>query len=260
MDGAIFRSDLAGERILSKKTRVDELVVAVGLASDLDEAARRVMAGEILCGTRRLQKPGEMIAADSELRAKAIRRFVSRGGEKLAGALDAFGIDPKGLSCLDAGCSTGGFSDCLLKRGARTVYAVDVGYGQFDWNLRNDRRVVLLERTNIRHISKAEVPEAVDLVVGDLSFISLVMVLPCLVAVSSVDARFVLLVKPQFELARDEVENGVVEDPRLHEKAVDRVLRAGTDRGLELVGRVTSSLRGPDGNVEIFVQLRRAQS
>ena len=186
------------------------------------------------------------------------RRFVSRGGDKLEAALDRFDVDVRGRDALDAGASTGGFTDCLLQRGASRVIAVDVGYGQLAWSLRQDPRVVVLERTNARDLAPERVPFAPEIVVADLSFISLRLVIPPLAEVSASGARFVLLVKPQFEAGRQAVgDRGVVSDPAAWTAALRGVIGAGEDNGLRALGVMASPLLGPAGNVEFLVAARR---
>lgn len=185
---------------------------------------------------------------------RAVRRFVSRGGEKLAAALDRFGVDPGGRDCLDAGASTGGFTDCLLQRGASTVTAVDVGYGQLAWPLRNDDRVVVLERTNVRSLTPGDLPGTPSLVVADLSFISLRTVLPTLAGLLATGGELVLLVKPQFESRRDEVgKGGVVRDPAAWKRAIEGVAATCRDVGLAPRAIMASPLPGPAGNVEFLL-------
>jgi 23S rRNA (cytidine1920-2'-O)/16S rRNA (cytidine1409-2'-O)-methyltransferase len=186
--------------------------------------------------------------------------LVSRGGDNRAGALDDLGVDPAAKCCLDVGASTGGFTDCLLQRGARRVYAVDVGYGQLDAKLRGDPRVVVLERTNARSLEAAQVPEAIDLVVADVAFISLRLVVPALAAVAP-DAEWLLLVKPQFEVGREQVgKGGVVRDDALRSAAVESVRAAAEALGWRELARVDSRVAGPKGNREIFLHLRRVPS
>lgn len=230
----------------------------IGLESSLCGAERRIRAGEVRLGDRILDKPGMLVPADATPSLRPPRRFVSRGGEKLAGALDALGLDPAGLRAVDVGASTGGFTDCLLKRGARSVLAIDVGYGQLDPSLREDPRVEVLERTNIRDFSPGDDRPRFDLLLADLSFISLRLVLPRLRDLVRPGGRLLLLVKPQFELDRSEVgRGGVVRDPALREEAVARVRRAAEAIGLRSVGEVESSLAGPKGNRERFLLLLR---
>ncbi len=232
------------------------MLVDRGLAESVDQARRLIMAGRVSIAGRRVEKAGERLAAEVELQVKSEKRFVSRGGEKLDGALGELLLDVGGRHCLDAGCSTGGFTDCLLQRGAAHVVAVDVGYGDFDWRLRNDDRVRLLERTNIRNLSRSDLTPLPELLVADLSFIGLAGVLPVLVGLAADGADLVVLVKPQFELPRELVEGGVVSDPALHERAIAGVEEAARAVGARPVGRSRSVLRGPDGNLEFFVHLR----
>jgi 23S rRNA (cytidine1920-2'-O)/16S rRNA (cytidine1409-2'-O)-methyltransferase len=241
---------------LARGIRADQLLVDCGLADSVDHARRLVMAGKVHVEGRRVDKPGEQLDSGAALRVKRQKRFVSRGGEKLDGALDALGIDVSGRRCLDAGCSTGGFTDCLLQRGACHVVAVDVGYGDFDWKLRNDPRVSLRERTNIRSVCSADLGEAPDLVTADLSFIRLATVLPVLVGLAAPAGELILLVKPQFELPRELVADGVVRDEALHLQAVASVERAAEAAGARPLARSRSVLEGPEGNAEFFVQLR----
>jgi 23S rRNA (cytidine1920-2'-O)/16S rRNA (cytidine1409-2'-O)-methyltransferase len=235
------------------------LLVERGIAATVDEARRLIMAGDVSTEGRRVDKAGELLDSHAVLNAKAGARYVSRGGLKLEHGLDAFEVDPTGRVCLDAGCSTGGFTDCLLQRGARLVHAVDVGYGQLDWSLRNDERVVVHERTNVRALSKDSLQPAPDLVVADLAFVSLAAVFASLVEAASEATDYVVLVKPQFELPRDRVADGVVRDPALHDDAVRRVRVAGERLGLAFVGSVRSPLLGPEGNVEFLAAFEAAR-
>jgi len=238
------------------RVRADRRLVELGLAAGVDEAARLILAGEVWNGSLRVRTAGETLPADVRLEHRPPRRYVSRGGEKLTGALDALSIDVRGRVCADVGCSTGGFTDCLLQRGAAHVWAIDVGYGQFDWSLRNDARVTLLERTNVRALDPAVLDPRPDLVVADLSFIALRSVLSVLTDLLGRRGDLLLLVKPQFELAPEDVRGGVVTDPALHERAVALVTDAAARIGLTLIGRADSQLRGPKGNREFFVALR----
>jgi 23S rRNA (cytidine1920-2'-O)/16S rRNA (cytidine1409-2'-O)-methyltransferase len=211
----------------------------------------------VLEGTRRVNKSGEMVAADAALTVRQKSRFVSRGGDKLDAALEEFAIDVDGAVCLDAGCSTGGFTDALLQRGAARVYAVDVGYGQFAWSLRQDARVVLMERTNVRSIEPASLDPRPDLVVADLSFVSLASILPSLIRLASpAGARFVLLAKPQFEVAATDTDHGVVVSQEVREAALAGVQRAVREAGLEMLATMESPLRGTEGNVEYLLHAR----
>ena len=215
------------------------------------------MAGRVSTAGRRVEKAGERLAADAEVHVKGVSRFVSRGGEKLDAALAAFGTVVADRVCLDAGCSTGGFTHCLLERGARRVYAVDVGYGQLAWSLRNDARVIALERTNVRSLARETLVPPPALVTSDLSFVPLRSVLPSLADLAGPDGELVLLVKPQFELDPAEVGDGVVRDEQLHERAVALVDAACRELGLEVRGPVVSPLPGRDGNTEFFLAARR---
>ncbi len=227
-----------------------------GLASSRSEARALILAGRVLVDGVRHTKAGTAVAAEAQIRVRGPRRaFVSRGGDKLAGALDAFGVRVAGLTCLDIGASTGGFTDCLLRRGARSVVAVDVGYGQLDARLRADPRVRVRERTNVRHVEAADVGARIDLITADVSFISLRLVLPALRRVAPA-AQAVVLVKPQFEVGRDQVgKGGVVRDDALRRAAADSVAHRAEELGWREVGRVDSVLPGPKGNREVFLHL-----
>lgn len=243
-----------------KKERLDVLLVERALVQSRSRARALILAGQVFVDGQKARTSGQPIRLNQELTLKVSDiPYVSRGGVKLAGALDTLEIDPNELTVLDAGASTGGFTDCLLQRGARRVYAVDVGYGQLAWSIRSDERVVVLERTNARHLTKEQIPEPVELVTADLSFISLRKVLPALCEVSAQDAQFVLLVKPQFELGPERVgKGGVVRDDGLRKQAVDDVVETAARLGLEEKGRIDSSLPGPKGNREILLWLQRS--
>ncbi len=241
--------------------RVDQRLIELGLESSRQRAQARILAGDVRLGERLLDKPGTLIPADAEPTLRARSPYVSRGGEKLAGALDGFRLDPVGMRCVDVGASTGGFSDCLLQRGAVSVLAIDVGYGQLAHRLRQDPRVDVRERTNVRHFELGEDESAFDLVTADLSFISLRKVLDPLVALARPGGRLLLMVKPQFELGREHVgSGGVVRDPELRATAARQVAEAAAERGLELLDQADSVLAGPKGNVEIFVLLKRPEA
>jgi 23S rRNA (cytidine1920-2'-O)/16S rRNA (cytidine1409-2'-O)-methyltransferase len=236
-------------------------VVELGLEQSRARAQARVLAGDVRWGDRVLDKPGALIPAEAPLELRARSPYVSRGGEKLAGALDALGVDPAGLRCADAGASTGGFTDCLLQRGAREVLAIDVGYGQLAARLRADPRVVLRERTNVRYYALEPGVEPFDLVTADLSFISLRLVLEPLRGLARPGGRLLCLVKPQFELERGQVgKGGVVRDPALRARAVQLVREAAAALGLEAEGEAQSVLPGPKGNLERFLLLRCASA
>ncbi|HEY8430091.1 MAG TPA: TlyA family RNA methyltransferase [Sandaracinaceae bacterium] len=243
-----------------KRQRADVLLVERGLAPSRARAQALVLAGKVFSGEVRIEKAGERIAVDAPLEVRAPDHpYVSRGGVKLAGALDAFALDPRGLVAADFGASTGGFTDCLLQRGAARVYAIDVGYGQLHDKLRRDPRVVVMERTNARHLTREDLPEPVDLVVIDASFISLVKLLPAALRILAPRGEVIAMVKPQFEVGPENVHKGVVRDPALRAAAIDEVARAAAELGLCERGRADSVLPGPEGNVEAFLRLARAE-
>jgi len=239
--------------------RLDERLVAEGLAESRTRAQALILAGAVLVDDVPVDKCGQHVDPAASIRLRGERpRFVSRGGEKLAGALEDLDLDPAGLVCLDVGASTGGFTDCLLQAGARHVIAVDVGRGQLHDKLRRDPRVTVHERTNARALAPEHVPEPVDLVVGDVSFISLRLLLPPIAAVAP-RADLLLLVKPQFEVGRERVgKGGVVREDSDREDAVESVVAVATGLGYRAVGRADSRLAGPKGNREVFVHLRRS--
>lgn len=239
------------------KERADVLLVQRGLVESRARAQALVLAGKVFSGERRVEKAGHRLPVEAPLEVRGRDHpFVSRGGVKLAGALDAFELDPSGLVAADFGASTGGFTDCLLQRGAAKVYAIDVGYGQLADKLRRDPRVVVMERTNARHLSSGDLPELVDLVVIDASFISLGKLLPAARALLREGGEVVAMVKPQFEVGRDRVQKGIVRDASLRRSAIDGVARSAAGLGLLEVARCDSSLAGPQGNVEAFLRLR----
>jgi len=245
-----------------ERQRLDVLLTERGVASSRAQAQRLLRAGEVRVDGQLADKPGALVRADSHIELVHQAPFVSRGGEKLDAALTAFGIDVNGLIAADVGACTGGFTDCLLQRGARLVYAIDVGYGQLDWRLRNDPRVVVLERTNARYLER--LPGRVDLVCVDVSFISLALILPQALRWLSSESdhraalpesvgSIVALIKPQFEAGRREVrKGGVVRDPVVHRRVLCNVTAAATRLGLGLHGLMVSPLRGPAGNIEFL--------
>jgi 23S rRNA (cytidine1920-2'-O)/16S rRNA (cytidine1409-2'-O)-methyltransferase len=238
----------------SGKTRLDQALVERGLAPTREQARALVLAREVEVNGEVALRAAAPVALDAELRVKSGQRFVSRGGEKLEGALVSSGIDVSGLRCLDVGASTGGFTDCLLQHGAAHVTAVDVGYGQIAASLRDDPRVTVIERTNARALAALEEP--VDLVVIDVSFISLTTVLPAVLESAKPGADVLALVKPQFEAGREQVGRGVVQDPVVHASAVGGVAAWAVRRGLRVRGVVRSPLLGPKGNREFYLWLR----
>ena len=240
-----------------ERRRIDTLLAERGLAGSRTSAAESVRAGRVRIGRDgpRATKPGQLVDSDVELHVDGERRYVSRGGLKLEHALDELGIDVIGASCLDVGASTGGFTDCLLRRGAERVIALDVGYGQLDWTLRNDPRIEVLERTNARHLEPDQLPYAPDLATIDVSFISLAKVLPAVAACLGRGGEIVALVKPQFELGRGRVRGGVVREPEERREALLAVANAARDAGLSVTGFAPSGLPGPKGNRETFIRL-----
>ncbi|WP_199255977.1 TlyA family RNA methyltransferase [Mycolicibacterium mengxianglii] len=244
---------------MTRRTRVDAELVRRGLARSRQQAAELIGAGRVTVDGMPAAKPATAIAVTATLKVNAGERsWVSRGAHKLIGALDAFGIDVAGRRCLDAGASTGGFTEVLLDRGAREVVAVDVGYGQLAWPLRSDDRVTVLERTNVRELTPEAIGGTVQLIVADLSFISLSTVLPALAACAADDADIVPMVKPQFEVGKGQVgAGGVVSDPQLRQAAVHAVAERAYGLNWQTVGAVASPLPGPSGNVEYFLWLRR---
>lgn len=244
-----------------KRRRLDEELVAQGICPDTDDALRICMAGLVSCRGERLTSPAVKVAVGSELHVKNRIPYVGRGGLKLAGALDAFRVDPSGLSCLDIGCSTGGFTDCLLQRGAARVLSVDVGRAQFDWRLRNDERVTLLERTNIVDVPAQGRASTIDLAVCDVSFTSISVILPATIELLAPAGRFVTLVKPQFEARPEEVgEGGVVVDPAVHARVLADAIRLFDASGLDPLDICASPIKGAKGNREFFLYgAKRAQ-
>jgi 23S rRNA (cytidine1920-2'-O)/16S rRNA (cytidine1409-2'-O)-methyltransferase len=244
---------------VSRRQRADLLLVERGLAASRTQAQALVMAGAVVAGEARVEKPGQLLDPAVALRVKedaAPRKYVSRGALKLEKGLTVFPVDPRGLVCADLGASTGGFTDLLLQRGAAKVYAVDVGYGQLAEKLRSDPRVVVRERENARHLTAELLGERVDLVTGDLSFISLRLVLPAVRAILKPGGRAVLLVKPQFEVGKDDVgKGGVVRDDALRRSALEAVKTAAVELGFEVLGEAESPVEGPAGNREWLLGL-----
>jgi 23S rRNA (cytidine1920-2'-O)/16S rRNA (cytidine1409-2'-O)-methyltransferase len=237
-----------------EKIRLDTLLFARGLADSRAKAQALILAGRVLVDGVAVTKAGALVPLDAAITLKEAPAYVSRGGGKLAPALDHFGVDVNGLVCLDAGASTGGFTDVLLSRGAARVYAVDVGYGQLDPKLRRDPRVVVRERTNLRLLSKEAVPEPIDLATLDLSFISLTLVLPKVLEFLRPGGAILVLVKPQFEVGKGQVgKGGVVRDPALQQQAVAKVAQAARALGCTVSPAFPAPLPGPKGNQEYFL-------
>lgn len=233
------------------KTRLDLLILERGLAVSREQARALIMAGEVAVGGQVMDKPGSRVESDATVKVAAQPRYVSRGGLKLEKALDAFKLDVGGMVAVDVGASTGGFTDCLLQRGAARVYAVDVGYGQLDWRLRSDSRVVVMERVNARHLES--LPEAAGLATMDVSFISIKIVIPAISRLLREDGYLVTLVKPQFEAGRQQVgKGGVVRDPAVHRLVLEGLVEWGRSAGYGVRDVVASPIRGPAGNVEFL--------
>jgi 23S rRNA (cytidine1920-2'-O)/16S rRNA (cytidine1409-2'-O)-methyltransferase len=246
----------------STRQRLDRLLAERGLAPSRQRAATLVIEGKVRVDGQLARKAGQLVTPDARVEVlEEDEAYVSRGGFKLAGALDFFCLSVAGLVAMDVGASTGGFTDCLLQRGARRVYAVDVGYGQLAWKLRQDSRVVVLERTNIRYLPREQVLEPVDLATIDTSFISLTKVIPRGVEFIREGGRLLALIKPQFEVGRGLVgKGGVVRDPELHQQVVARLECFCRDQGLAVEGVTESSLLGPKGNREFFLSAMKSRS
>ncbi|MGB2622627.1 MAG: TlyA family RNA methyltransferase [Candidatus Acidiferrum sp.] len=243
----------------AERKRLDTLLVERGLAESQRKAQASILAGEVFVNGQSVQKAGTPVAVDAHLELKSRhQKYASRGGLKLEGALEDFAMNPTGLVCLDVGSSNGGFTDCLLQSGASRVYAVDVNVAQLDWKLQNDSRVISIER-NARELTSADLPELVDLVVIDVSFISVCKILAPASQCAKPSADYLILIKPQFELRRDDIgPGGIVLDPQLHEKAVGRVQKAVEAEGLFPVKVCPSRLTGAEGNQEFFLHARKA--
>lgn len=242
------------------KTRLDQRLFELGLAESREKAKALIMAGSVYVNGEKQTRPGNTVPEDAlvELRGGKLP-YVSRGGLKLEKALDTFSIDPAALTCVDCGASTGGFTDCLLQRGAKHVYAVDVGYGQLAWSLRNDGRVTVMERTNARNLTPDMFPEQMDMAVMDMSFISLRLVLPAVKDLLAPGGQAVCLVKPQFEAGRESVgKKGVVRDPAVHRQVLERFVGDASAMGFFLRGLTFSPVRGPEGNIEYLAWLDTA--
>ncbi len=242
-----------------RRERLDKLLLEKGIASTREKARGLIMVGKVAVDGKVIDKPGTRINLEATIQLKGETfPYVSRGGEKLEGALKTFGIDPRGLVVMDVGASTGGFTDCVLRRGARKVYAVDVGYGQLAWKLQKDPRVVNLERNNIRYLRREEVEEEIDLILVDTSFISIEKFIPHLVGFLKKGGSILSLIKPQFEVGKGEVgKGGVVRDAMLHQKVIDRISNFCRELEFKVLGVTESPLLGPKGNKEFFIYLRK---
>lgn len=243
-----------------KKTRADIRLVELGLVESRTRAQARILAGQVYWDTRRIEKAGDQVPEDAVLRVTELERYCSRGGKKLEGALADLHVDVAGATAVDVGASTGGFTDCLLQHGALRVYAVDVGHGQLAEKLRQDPRVVIRDRTNARHLTAESFPEPISLTVVDASFISLDKLLPAIAAFSPPGARLLALIKPQFEVGREEAtrSRGVISDDSTRAEAIAQALRGVSACGFEVQGDARCRVPGPQGNVEHFVLARRS--
>lgn len=241
------------------KERIDKLLIEKRIVQSRERARSLVMEGRVIVEDRTIDKPGTKVDVEAQLQIRGEDLpYVSRGGVKLEGALNAFGVHPSGMVVMDVGASTGGFTDCVLQKGARKVYAVDVGYGQLAWKLRKDPRVVNLERRNIRYLKREEIEEEVDLILIDTSFISIEKYLPHLLGFLRKGGTIISLIKPQFEVGKGEVgKGGVVKDPALHQKVIERISQFSRGLGLMVLRVIESSLLGPKGNKEFFIYLKK---
>jgi 23S rRNA (cytidine1920-2'-O)/16S rRNA (cytidine1409-2'-O)-methyltransferase len=243
---------------MAKGIRLDQALVQRGLFPSRHQAQAAIMAGEVRIDGRIAAKPSDSVQPEYEITVAARSRYVGRGGIKLEGAIEHFGIVCDDKTALDIGASTGGFTDCLLQKGVSKVFAVDVGHGQLAWKIRDDGRVITLEKTNARRLSRNEIPDPIEICVIDVSFISLTLILPNAFELLTPDGVIVALIKPQFELAREEVKRGgIVRSTELHEKAQQKIVAFAQTIGAQVGGLVPSSLAGTDGNQEFFICLRK---
>ena len=242
-----------------KKERLDKLLMEKGIVRSRERAQALIMEGKVTVDGRTIDKPGTKVEVEASLLLReGAQPYVGRGGIKLEAALSAFGVDPRGMAVMDVGASTGGFTDCVLQKGARKVYAVDVGYGQLAWKLQKDPRVVSLERRNVRYLKKEEIPEEIDLVLIDTSFISIEKFLPHLLGFLRREGHLIGLIKPQFEVGKGEVgKGGVVRNPILHQKVIERISQFSRGLGLNVLGVMESPLLGTQGNKEFFILLKK---
>ena len=240
-----------------KRERIDRVLVERGLANSRSKAQAMVMAGAVLVNNQRVDKASDLVAPQADIRIKGAddptARYVSRGGVKLEAALREFGIDVRGLLCLDVGASTGGFTDCLLQHGARRVIALDVGHNQLDWRLRTDPRVEVREGVNARYLTPKDFDAQFDLILMDVAFISATMVMPAIASLLNESGRLITLIKPQFEVGRGEVgKGGIVREPEKHKRVIEEVNHAARELGLKVIQVIESPLRGADGNIEFL--------
>ena len=242
---------------MTGKTRIDQLLVIKGFCESREQAQRAIMAGQVIVAGQKADKPSLLVSGDAAIEFRGSDKYVGRGGFKLEAALEHFKVPVKGKTCLDVGSSTGGFTDCLLQRGAAKVYAIDVGRGQIAWKLRNDPRVIVREGVNARYLSPADIGETVEIGVADVSFISLTLILPAVFALLPSAADMIILIKPQFELSPGKVgRGGVVRDSSLHAEAIEKIRRFVEGQAKHWVGVIESPLRGREGNIEFLAHIR----
>ncbi len=242
---------------MAKKERIDKLLVEKGLVESREKAQRLIMSGVVFVNNQKVDKPGTKVPLDSQIFIKEKEKYVSRGGYKLEKGIKVFKPDIKDKVCIDIGSSTGGFTDCLLQHGAKKVYAVDVGTNQLHEKLRKDKRVIVLEKTNARYLTEKEIPEKIECFVSDVSFISILKILPNLCPLIKENAEGIVLIKPQFELSKKEVKGGVVKNPELHEKAIEKVINGLEESCYCVKGIDFSETWGPEGNIEFLAYLVR---
>ena len=244
------------------KKRLDILVTERGLGESREKAKTLIMAGQVYVDGQKADKPGDTFSEDAavEVRGKGLP-YVSRGGLKLEKAMREFGLQLQGCTCMDIGASTGGFTDCMLQNGAQRVYSVDVGYGQLAWSLRTDPRVVNLERTNARYLTREQVPEEIDFFSVDVSFISLTLILPAVRPLLAEHGQAMCLIKPQFEAGREKVgKKGVVRDKAVHEEVIEKICSFALENGFSVLGLTFSPVKGPEGNIEYLIYLERSEA
>ncbi len=247
---------------MAEKKRLDCLVHELGYADSREKAKAMIMAGIVYVDNQKSDKAGTMVPVDAKLEVRgAVLKYVSRGGLKLEKAMQEFPITLTDKVCMDIGASTGGFTDCMLQNGAKKVYSVDVGYGQLDWKLRTDERVVNLERTNIRHITEEQVPELLDFASVDVSFISLCLVLPVAHRFLQPNGQMVCLIKPQFEAGKGKVgKKGVVREPEIHEEVIEKICTFVLENGFSILGLTFSPVKGPEGNIEYLIHIEKSEA
>lgn len=245
-----------------EKERLDVLLVQLGLANSRELAKAYIMAGNVYVDGQKEDKAGTKVAVNADIEVKGSQmKYVSRGGYKLEKAINEFGVELEGKICLDIGASTGGFTDCMLQNGASKVYAIDVGYGQFAWKLRNDERVVCLEKTNVRYVTHEQVPDEGDFASIDVSFISLTKVLPAVLGVLGPNGQLVCLIKPQFEAGREKVgKKGVVRDINVHREVIEMIVNYVRAQNLGILALDFSPIKGPEGNIEYLIYLDKSQT